>query len=90
MNAESATDFPEVLTAEMLSGFQTTPRGCTRPRVGMIDGRKYIAKCGGWSQHSSDGHVRNELVVSLPSGYRRPEFVEYAKMLMERIGKEDD
>ena len=63
MNAESAIDFPEVLTAEMLSGFQTTPRGCTRPRVGMIDGRKYIAKCGGWSQHSSDGHVRNELVA---------------------------
>ena len=60
MNAESAIEFPEELTAEMLSGFQTTPRGCTRPRVGMIGGRKYIAKCGGWSQHSSDGHVRNE------------------------------
>lgn len=29
------------------------------------------------------------LVASLPSDYRKPAFVEYAKMLMERIGKED-
>ena len=30
------------------------------------------------------------LVASLPSDYRKPEFVEYAKMLMERIGKEEN
>lgn len=81
MNAESATDFPEVLTAEMLSGFQTTSRGCTMPRFGMIGGRKYIAKCGGWSQHSSDGHVRNELVADAflrAAGLAVPQSREYA------------
>ena len=35
--------FPQELTAEMLRGFVTTERGCTHPRVGEIDGRRYIA-----------------------------------------------
>lgn len=56
-------EFPETLTAEMLSGFVTTERGCTHPKVGEIDGRRYIAKCGDWSMYSSDAHVLNELVA---------------------------
>ncbi len=55
--------FPQELTAEMLRGFVTTERGCTHPRVGEIDGRRYIAKCGIWSRHSSDEHVLNELAA---------------------------
>ena len=55
--------FPERLTAEMLAGFRTTERGCTHPRVGEIDGVKYIAKCGSWSAYSSDEHVHNEFVA---------------------------
>lgn len=55
--------FPDVLTAEMLSGFRTTDRGCTHPRVGEIGGVRYIAKCGSWSSYSSDAHVHNELVA---------------------------
>lgn len=56
-------DFPVALTAEMLAGFVTTERGCTHPRVGEIDGVKYIAKCGSWSPFSSDEHVHNEVVA---------------------------
>ena len=57
------TGFPQKLTAEMLRGFVTTERGCTHPRVGEINGRRYIAKCGIWSRYSSDEHVSNELVA---------------------------
>ena len=56
-------DFPDNLTAEMLAGFQTTPSGSTRPRAGWINGTKYIAKCGSWSEYSSDEHVHNEVVA---------------------------
>ena len=56
-------DFPEVLTAEMLAGFQTTPNGSTHPRAGWINGTKFIAKCGSWSAYSSDEHVHNEVVA---------------------------
>jgi len=55
--------FPDMLTADMLSGFVTTERGCTHPKVGEIDGMRFIAKCGRWSRHSSDAHVLNELVA---------------------------
>ena len=55
--------FPAELTAEMLAGFRTTPRGCTHPRVGEIGGRRFIAKCGSWSAYSSDEHVHNEFVA---------------------------
>ena len=55
--------FPNKLTAEMLAGFRTTPRGCTHPRVGEIGGRRFIAKCGSWSAYSSDEHVHNEFVA---------------------------
>ena len=55
--------FPEELTAETLKGFVTTARGCTHPRVGTIGGRRFIAKCGGWSAYSSDEHVHNEIVA---------------------------
>ena len=54
---------PETLTAEMLADFKTTPRGCTHPRVGEINGQRFIAKCGSWSAYSSDEHVHNELVA---------------------------
>ena len=57
------TTFPAELTAEMLANFKTTPRGCTHPRVGEINGQRFIAKCGSWSEHSSDGHVHNEIVA---------------------------
>ena len=55
--------FPDTLTAEMLADFQTTARGCTHPRVGMIGGCHFIAKCGSWSAYSSDEHVHNEVVA---------------------------
>ena len=55
--------FPAELTAEMLAGFRTTPRGCTHPRVGEIGGYRFIAKCGSWSAYSSDEHVHNEFVA---------------------------
>lgn len=57
------TGFPAELTAEVLRGFVTTENGCTHPRVGDIDGRRYIAKCGIWSSYSSDEHVLNELAA---------------------------
>lgn len=56
--------FPAVLTAEMLKGFVTTERGCTHPRVGTIGGHHFIAKCGSWSDYSSDRHVHNEYVAA--------------------------
>ena len=55
--------FPKELAAEMLADFKTTPRGCTHPRVGEIDGHRFIAKCGSWSAYSSDEHVHNEFVA---------------------------
>lgn len=55
--------FPKELTAAMLKDFKTTERGCTHPRVGTIDGHAFIAKCGSWSDHSSDAHVHNEFVA---------------------------
>ena len=55
--------FPKTLTAETLRGWVTTEHGCTHPRVGEIDGCRYIAKCGIWSTYSSDGHVLNELAA---------------------------
>ena len=55
--------FPVELVAEMLANFKTTPRGCTHPRVGDIDGHRFIAKCGSWSAYSSDEHVHNEFVA---------------------------
>ena len=57
------TTFPAELTAEMLADFRTTPRGCTHPRVGVIGGHRFIAKCGSWSAYSSDEHVHNEFVA---------------------------
>ena len=62
MQNQSMNDsgFPVELAAEMLAGFKTTPRGCTHPRVGEIDGHRFIAKCGSWSAYSSDEHVHNE------------------------------
>ena len=56
-------EFPEELTAEMLADFKTTPNGSTHPRAGWINGTKFIAKCGSWSEYSSDEHVHNELVA---------------------------
>jgi hypothetical protein len=53
--------FPKNLTAAMLKDFETTERGSTHPRVGEINGKEYIAKCGAWSTYSSDEHVLNEL-----------------------------
>ena len=61
MTVEYDSDFPENLSEIMLAGFRTTARGCTRPRVGMIGERKYIAKCGHWSEFSNDKHVVNEV-----------------------------
>ena len=58
-----AVKFPKELTAEMLAGFKTTPRGCTHPREGWIDGGHFIAKCGTWSSYSSGKHVHNEFVT---------------------------
>lgn len=55
--------FPQTLTAETLRSFITTERGCTHPRVGEINGRRYIAKCGIWSAYSNDEHVSNELAA---------------------------
>lgn len=56
-------DFPHTLPPEELEGFTTTERGCTHPRMGVIGGRRYIAKCGSWSAYSSDKHVKNEFVA---------------------------
>ena len=75
------TWFPDELTAAMLAGFKTTERGCTHPRVGTIEGRRFIAKCGSWSRHSSDGHVRNECVSDAflrTAGLNVPPSREYA------------
>ena len=60
---ETRNEFPKELTAELLRGFITTENGCTHPRVGEIEGRRYIAKCGIWSAYSSDEHVLNELAA---------------------------
>lgn len=54
---------PEYLTAEMLRDFKTTPVGSTRPRVGKIGNKMFIAKCGAWSEYSSDEHVHNESIA---------------------------
>ena len=62
-NQNGNPTFPAELTAEMLAGFRTTPRGCTHPRVGEIGGHRFIAKCGSWSAYSSDEHVHNEFVA---------------------------
>ena len=62
-NQNGNPTFPAELTAEMLADFRTTPRGCTHPRVGEIDGHRFIAKCGSWSAYSSDEHVHNEFVA---------------------------
>ena len=73
-------NFPKDLTVEMLAGFVTTERGCTHPRVGMIDGRRYIAKCGSWSAYSSDAHVHNECVADEAlrvAGFHVPDSREY-------------
>lgn len=73
-------EFPETLTAEMLSDFVTTERGCTHPKMGEIDGSRFIAKCGDWSAHSSDAHVLNELVADQflrTAGFHVPESRRY-------------
>ena len=64
MQCQSMNDsgFPVELAAEMLAGFRTTPRGCTHPRVGEIDGHRFIAKCGSWSAYSSDEHVHFDAI----------------------------
>lgn len=82
MKNQSKNDsgFPVELTAEMLAGFRTTPRGCTHPRVGEIDGRRFIAKCGSWSAYSSDEHVHNEFVADnllRAAGFNVPPSREY-------------
>ena len=82
-NARSVLDdsgFPVELTAEMLADFQTTPRGCTQPRVGEIGGHRFIAKCGSWSSYSSDEHVHNEFVADnllRSAGFNVPDSREY-------------
>lgn len=71
---------PRTLTAEMLRNFVTTAHGCTHPRVGTINGRKYIAKCGSWSDYSSDEHVHNEYLADgflRACGLNVPESREY-------------
>ena len=73
--------FPADLTAGMLKGFVTTEHGCTHPRVGRIGGRTYIAKCGSWSDYSSDAHVHNEVVADellRVSGLNVPPSREYS------------
>lgn len=62
-SAKAGPAFPKTLTAQMLKNFVTTDHGCTRPRVGKIGHRSYIAKCGEWSAYSSDEHVESELVA---------------------------
>ena len=62
-NQNGNPTFPAELTAEMLAGFRTTPRGCTHPRAGEFGGHRFIAKCGSWSAYSSDEHVHNEFVA---------------------------
>ena len=73
--------FPQTLTAETLRSFITTERGCTHPRVGEINGRRYIAKCGLWSAYSSDEHVLNELAADAflrEAGLNVPASKEYS------------
>lgn len=55
--------FPKRLTARMLANFETCACGSTHPRIGVIKGRRFIAKCGSWSEYSSDEHVHNEVVA---------------------------
>lgn len=80
MHNSDAVKFPATLTAAMLEGFRTTPNGSTHPRVGVIDGVQFIAKCGSWSAHSSDEHVHNEFVADnflRDAGFNVPESREY-------------
>ena len=81
--------FPKFLTAEMLAGFRTTERGCTRPRVGEIAGTKFIAKCGSWSAYSSDKHVHNEFIADnflRAAGLNVPVSREYAVDFEDGLG----
>lgn len=60
----SAFAFPATVSLPVLErDFRQTRFGSTNPRHGFIDGRHYIAKCGHWSQFSSDEHVANEVVA---------------------------
>lgn len=82
--------FPKNLTAEMLRGFITTERGSTHPRVGEINGKEYIAKCGAWSTYSSDEHVLNELKADeflRQAGFNVPASKEYTVDFGGRDGK---
>ena len=81
--------FPKSLTADMLKDFTTTERGCTHPRVGTINGHKFIAKCGSWSAHSSDKHVHNEFVADnllRAAGLNVPFSREYQVDFAEGLG----
>ena len=82
--------FPKDLKAETLKGFITTERGSTHPRVGGINGKEYIAKCGAWSTYSSDEHVLNELKADeflSQAGFNVPVSREYTVDFGGRDGK---
>jgi uncharacterized protein YegL len=82
--------FPKNLTAEMLRRFITADRGSTHPRVGEINGKEYIAKCGAWSTYSSDEHVLNELKADeflRKAGFNVPASREYTVDFGRREGK---
>lgn len=82
--------FPKALKAETLRGFITTDRGSTHPRIGEIEGKKYIAKCGAWSTYSSDDHVENELKADeflRKAGFNVSASKEYAVDFGGREGK---
>lgn len=95
MNKKNETDaksdvLPKALKAEMLRGFITTERGSTHPRVGEINGKEYIAKCGAWSTYSSDEHVLNELKADeflSQAGFNVPVSREYTVDFGGRDGK---
>lgn len=87
---DNASVFPKTLTCEILENFVTTKRGSTHPRVGEINGRKYIAKCGCWSTYSSDEHVLNELAADKflgKVGFNVPKSKKYRVDFGERVGK---
>ena len=55
-----APEFPKELTSEMLKNFVTTVEGWTRPKVGLINGVKFIAK---FSNRTSREHILNEVAA---------------------------
>ena len=55
-----APEFPKELTSAMLKNFVTTVEGWTRPKVGLINGVKFIAK---FSNRTSREHILNEVAA---------------------------